>query len=375
MVPLRYTFRSLGRRKTRTGMTVLGVAFAVAIYSVMSAVGSTMVRSFRTTGAPDELVIAQTGALTTEFSNVPRGSLAYVQTLDGVATSNGRPLVSPELWLQSVLQTDGRGRHVSVRGVTGIAPLVYRQVRLAEGRWPGPGHEAAMGRSVADRLGLAVGDSARFEEVTWHVVGLLDAGGRVYDQEIWVDLDELAAAANRLSYSSYTVVARDTAVIPALIEAVNEGRRYPMVAQQAAAFYARTGGMQVFMAYLGTFISIIVAIGAGFAGMNTMYAAVAGRRREIGVLRALGFGRTSILISFLLESLLLCLVGGVIGLALGSALSMVRVDLPLLPSSHVALGLQQVVRSIALALGVGVLGGGLPALQAARLRLVEALRD
>jgi putative ABC transport system permease protein len=374
MVPLRYTVRSVGQRKARTGMTVLGVTFAVAIYSVMSAVGSTMVRSFRTTGAPDELVLAQTGALTTEFSNVPRGSLAYVQTLDGVATRDGRPLVSPELWLQSVLQGDGRGRDVSVRGVTATAPLVYRQVRLMAGHWPGAGRQAAMGRAAADRLGLALGDTLRFEGVTWTVAGLLDAGGRVYDQEVWVDLDELAAAANRLSYSSYTVVAHDTAAIPGVIEAVNEGRRYPMAAQRAGAFYARTGGMQVFMAYLGTFISIIVAIGAGFAGMNTMYAAVAGRRREIGVLRALGYGRSAILSSFLLESLLLCLVGGLLGLALGWVLSMVRVDLPLLPSSHVALGAQQVWRSVALALGVGVLGGGLPALQASRLAVVDALR-
>jgi ABC-type lipoprotein release transport system permease subunit len=374
MVPLRYTVRSVGQRKIRTAMTVVGVACAVAIYAVMSSVGSAMVRSFRTTGAPDELVLAQTGALTTEFSNVPRGSLAYVQTLDGVAARNGRPLVSPELWLQSVLQTDGRGRDASVRGVTSTAPLVYRQVRLAEGRWPGPGHEAAMGRAVAGRLGLTLGDTLRFEGVPWAMVGVLDAGGRVYDQEIWVDLDELAAAANRLSYSSYTVVAVDTAVIPALIEGVNEGRRYPMAAQRAGTFYARTGGMQVFMAYLGTFISIIVAIGAGFGGMNTMYAAVAGRRREIGVLRALGYGRTAILTSFLLESLLLCLVGGILGLALGSVLSMVRVDLPLLPSSHIALGPEQVLRSVALALGVGVLGGGLPALQAARLAVVDALR-
>jgi putative ABC transport system permease protein len=375
MVPLRYTLRSLGQRKARTGMTILGVVLAVAIYAVMSSVGSTMVRSFRTTGAPNEVVITQTGALTTEFSNVSRGSLSYVQTLDGIAARDGRPLVSPELWLQCILQTDGRHRDAAVRGVTAVAPLVYGQVRLAAGRWPGPGHAAAIGRSAADRLGLGVSDSVRFEGVTWHVVGLLDAGGRVYDQELWVDLDELAAATNRLSYSSYTLVAKDTAAVSALVEAVNEGRRFPMAAQQAAAFYARTGGMQVFMAYLGTFISIIVAIGAGFAGMNTMYAAVAGRRREIGVLRSLGFGRASILMSFLLESLLLCLVGGVLGLALGSVLSMVRVDLPLLPSSHVTLGVQEMVRSVVLALGIGVLGGGLPALQAARLRLVEALRD
>jgi putative ABC transport system permease protein len=374
MVPLRYTLRSLRRRKARTGMTVLGVALAVTIYSVMSSVGSTMVRSFRTTGAPREVVIAQAGALTTEFSNIPRGSLSYVQTLDGIATAGGRPLATPELWLQCILQTGGRARDVSVRGVTDLAPLVYRQVRLAGGRWPGPGHEAAMGRSVADRLGLAVGDTVRFEGVTWTVVGLLDGGGRVYDQEIWVDLDALAAAASRLSYSSYTVVVADTAAIPSLVEAVNEGRRYPLTAQQAAAFYARTGGMEIFMAYLGTFISIIIAIGAGFAGMNTMYAAVAGRQREIGVLRALGFGRSTILSSFLLESLVLALVGGAIGLAFGSVLSMVRVDLPLLPSTHITLGASQVLESVALALGVGLLGGGLPALRAARLAVVDALR-
>jgi putative ABC transport system permease protein len=374
MVPLRYILRSLGQRKSRTIMTVVGVALAVAIYAVMSSVGSTMVRSFRTTGTPTEVVLAQTGALTLEFSTIPRGSLSYVQTLDGVATARGRPLVSPELWLQCILQSN-RDRHVSVRGVTDAAPLVYRQVRLARGRWPGTGHEAAVGRAAAARLGLAVGDTVRFEGVTWTIAGVLDAGGRVYDQEMWVDLDELAAATKRLTYSSYTVVLAQAAAVPALLEAVNEGRRFPLTALRASEFYARTGGMQVFMAYLGTFISIVIAIGAAFAGMNTMFAAVASRRREIGVLRALGFGRGAIMTSFLLESLVLSLVGGALGLILGGVLSLVRVNLPLLASSHVSLGPQQVVQSLVLALAVGLLGGGLPALQGARLRVVEALRD
>jgi ABC-type antimicrobial peptide transport system permease subunit len=159
-----------------------------------------------------------------------------------------------------------------------------------------------------------------------------------------------------------------------MVDAVNEGRRFPLTAQAAREFYARTGGMEIFMAYLGTFISLVIAIGAAFAGMNTMYAAVAGRRREIGVLRALGYGRSAVLGAFLLESVMLCVLGGVLGLGLGWMLSMVPIDLPLLPTSRVGLSVAAVIESIVLALGVGLVGGGLPALQAGRLKVVDALR-
>ncbi len=374
MVPLKYIFRSLGERKSRTIMTVVGVALAVTIYAVMSSVAATMVESFRSTGTPSEVVVAQTGALTLEFSNIERGSHSYIQTLQGVANTGGQPLVSPELWLGCILRSDHHERDVSVRGVTDIARQVYGQVHLAAGSWPGAGHRAAVGRAVAGRLGLDVGESVEFEGERWVIVGLLDGGGRVYDQEIWVDLDELSAAANRLTYSSYTVVVADSAAVAPLVEAVNEGRRFPLTALGATEFYSRTGGMEIFMAFLGTFISLVIAIGAGFAGMNTMYAAVSSRRREIGVLRALGYRSSSVLMSFLFESVLLCLAGGVIGLLLGLILSLVPIDLPLLPSSHVGLGVPQVWQSLVLALGVGLVGGGLPALQAARLRVVDALR-
>ena len=130
----------------------------------------------------------------------------------------------------------------------------------------------------------------------------------------------------------------------------------------------------MFMAYIGTFISLVIAVGAVFGGMNTMYSAVAGRRHEIGVLRSLGFRRSAVLASFLGESLAISLVGGVIGLVFGLGLSMVPVDLPMLPAGRVSLGLTQVVWSLTLALVVGVAGGLLPALQASRLAVVDALR-
>jgi ABC-type antimicrobial peptide transport system permease subunit len=190
-----------------------------------------------------------------------------------------------------------------------------------------------------------------------------------------VDLDELAAATNRKTYSSYTLRASDAGAVPALLEAVNEGRRFPLSAQGAGDFYARTGAMAMFMAYIGTFISLVIAVGAVFGGMNTMYSAVSGRRHEIGVLRALGFRRSAVLTSFLAESLAISLVGGLIGLMFGLGLSMVPVDLPMLPAGRVGMGLTQVVWSLALALAVGMAGGLLPAFQASRLAVVDALRQ
>lgn len=374
MVPLRYILRSLGRRKLRTLMTVVGVALVVAIYAAMSAVAQTMVRSFRTTGTPDEVVVVQAGSLTLDFSHVPRTSLSWVQTLDGVAGRDERPLVSPELGLGSVATVDGRERDLSLRGVTEAAPALYRQVRLVDGRWPSSGRQVTVGRTAAIKLGLELGDEMEFEGQRWTIAGVLDGGGRVYDQEIWTDLDDLAAAAHRRTYTNYVVRARDPAAAAALVEVINDNRRFPLRAQLAGAFYARAGGMSIWMATLGQFIAIIIALGAAFGGMNTMYSAVASRRREIGILRSLGFSRAAVLLAFLLESLALCSLGGLLGIGLGALLSMIPIDVPFLPASRVSLELPQILWAVVLALIIGLLGGGLPALQAARMRLIEALR-
>jgi ABC-type antimicrobial peptide transport system permease subunit len=368
--------RSLARRKLRTIMTVLGVALVVAVYSAMSSVVETMIQRFKTTGALDEVVIVQSGAMTIDFSQIDRGSLTYVQTLDGLARDGDRPLVSPELCLGSIVCVRGKETDVVVRGVTEIASVVYQQVRFADkSNWPGPAHAAYVGRALAHKLSLQTGDTLELEGERWTVAGLTDSEARVYDHEVWVDLDELAAATNRKSYSSYTLRASGATAVPALIEAVNEGRRFPLSAQTGAEFYARTGAMAMFMAYIGKFISLVIAVGAVFGGMNTMYSAVAGRRQEIGVLRALGFRRSAVLTSFVCESVAISLVGGAIGLVFGLGVSMIPVDLPMLPTGRVSLGLTQVVWSLALALLIGLVGGLLPALQASRLAVVDALRQ
>lgn len=375
MVPLSYIFRSLGRRKLRTVMTIAGVAFVVALYASMSAVADTMVRSFKTTGAPDEVVIVQAGAMVVDFSHIDRSTLSFVQTLDGVAVGPGEiPAVSAELCVGTVAEVSAAERDISVRGVTAHGPGVYSQVRLVEGSWPRSGGHVTLGRVAATKLDMEIGDSLELEGRSWTVAGILEAGGRVYDQEVWVDLDDLAAAAHRTTYSSYTVRAENRAEAAAIVESIAESRRYPLRAQLASDFYARSGGMSIWMAQLGKLIALVIALGAAILGMNTMYSAVASRRRELGMLRALGFGRGAVLLSFVLESLLQCVIGGVLGIGLGYGLSSIPMDIPFLPASQVSLGLPNVLWSLVLALFVGLFGGGLPALRAARLKVSEALR-
>lgn len=374
MVPWPYILRNLGRRRLRTVMTIGGVALVVAIYAAMSSVAEEMVSSFRSTGGPDEVVITQAGALNVDVSNIERAALTYVQTLDGVAHLEDRPLVSPELWLGCQAVSRGAEVELNVRGVGEDARPVYTQVRLERGEWPAPGYRAAVGSALAARLGLDLGATLRFEEAEWTVDGILASDGRVYDQEIWVNLDDLAAAANRTTYTSLTIRVQDTVAGSALLEAVNENRRFPLVAQFAADYYARTGAMSMVMASTGTFIALVIALGAIFGGMNTMYAAVAHRRREIGVLRALGYGPKAVMSAFLAESLVMSVSGGLIGLLLGLALSLLPIEMPLLAQSVGGLSAGIAVRSLGLVLVIGLVGGGLPALQASRLRVVEALR-
>ena len=374
MIPASYIVRNLARRRLRTTLTTLGIAIVIAVYFVMSSVAETMVQSFRSTGADDELVVVQAGAMIVDFSTIDRASLTYLQTREGLAESGGEPLVSPELALGSYARVGDRRSKVSLRGVTAVAPRVYRQVRLVAGDWPAPGYRVTVGRALAGKLGVGVGDGVELEGQDWRIAGILEAGGRVYDQEIWVDLDDLAATSNRKTYSSYTIRAVDPATAAAVIEEINDNRSFPLSAVTAAEFYRRTGGMATFMASIGELIALIVAVAAVFGGMNTMYSAVAGRRRELAVLRALGFRRHAILGAVVAESVLLSLVAGVLGLALGFALSMLPIELPFTAGGAVELGLRQALSALILAAFIGLIGGGLPAIQAARATVVEQLR-
>jgi putative ABC transport system permease protein len=372
-VPVSYNLRSLIERRGRTALTLVGIAAVVSVYIVMNSVSGQMRSLFRGTGAPDEILVMQAGSVNPELSSVSRSSSGWLGTQDGVAQGASGPLVSPELSLASRLEKS-LPADVMLRGVEPIALSFYREVKVAEGAPPSSGKKVIVGEKLARAEHLKVGDEVVFEGSTWGVAGIFSAAGAVYEQEIWTDLEDLAAAARRPGPSHFTVRATSRDAAKALVAHVNDQHAEPLQALTAEAAYARIGGMSIWMSALGQFIAVVIALGAVFGGMNTMFSAVAHRRREIGILRTVGYRPAAILASFLFESLLIGLAGGLLGAALSFGVARLPLEIPFLIENDVGIGAGNIVAGLLLAVGVAVLGGFLPALSAARMQVIDALR-
>jgi putative ABC transport system permease protein len=374
-VPLAYNLRSLWLRKARTALTVLGIGAVVAVYIVMTAVGGQMQHLFKTTAQPDEVIVLQAGALTPEFSQASRAAATWLATQPQVAVEGGRPVVSPELALATrAVLPGGAEADLLLRGLEPANVPFYREFSLVKGAPLAAGTSVLVGVQLARARHLQLGDVLTFERTKWTVGGLFEARGGVYEQEVWVDLDALGAAANRPDVTGFLVRTRDADAAKALVDFVTGQRGEPLQALTALAAYARVGGMSLWMSALGRFIAIIIALGAIFGGMNTMYAAVAQRGRELGVLRAVGFRSGAILLSMLLESVVVGLLGGAVGMVLAFAVARVPLNMPFLLEGGVPLTGRDLGAGLVLALLVGALGGLLPALQAGSVKVVDALR-
>jgi ABC-type lipoprotein release transport system permease subunit len=374
-VPLSYNLRSLARRRVRTALTVFGIAAVISVYVVMNSVSVTMRTMFAKTGQPDELLITQAGSINPEFSSLPRGAGTYLRAHPRVAAdAAGEPLVSPELYIASRLARGGKTIDVLLRGVAPIAAKAYRQVRVPEGTFAGPGRKVLVGKQLAATAQLKAGDVLDLESERWTVVGVFDAGGTVYEQEVWLDLDELGAATNRADLTNFFMRVKSADDGKAAVEELTSQRSEPMQAMTAPAAYARVGGMSIWMAALGQFIALTIALGAIFGGMNTMYAAVASRVREIGILRALGYRSSAVLLSFLLESVAIGLAGGVFGALFALGLAQVPLDIPFFLSGATSINPSSLAAGFVLAGAVGLLGGFFPAWQASRVKVVDVLR-
>lgn len=372
-VPVSYNLRSLFERRARTSLTLVGIAAVVSVYIVMTSVSGHMQSLFRTTGQEDEILVMQAGSVNPEFSSVSRSSSGWLKTQDGVAQGASGPLVSAELTLASRLEK-APPADVMLRGVDPIALSFFREIKAAPGEGPAPGKRVIVGNKLARAQRIAKGDTLRFEGTDWVVAGIFDGGGTVYEQEIWTDLDDLAAATRRPGPTHFTVRAQGKEAAKALVDRVNNQHAEPLQALTSAAAYARIGGMSIWMSALGQFIAVTIALGAVFGGMNTMFSAVANRRREIGILRTVGYRPAAILVSFLFESLLIGLAGGVLGAGLSFVVARLPLKIPFLIENQVGIGAGSIGAGIGLALGVALLGGLLPALSAARMQVVQALR-
>ncbi len=308
--------------------------------------------------------------------------------LPGIArTPAGEPLVSPELIIQPFAQPKSGGReNLLVRGVTPTAFLVHEQVRISAGRPLQPSlGEALVGIAASRRYqGAGLGETLQFGRRSWKVVGIFTAGGSAFESEVWVDVEDLFTDANRSTYSGVRLTVEPRADRDALIRRIAEDPRISLEAKPEAEYYTEQAEGANTLYVLTSLLAVIMGTGAVFGAMNTMFAAVAHRTAEIGTLRALGFGRSTILLSFITESLCLAIVGYLGGTALGASaillvntlMNGVAFNLASFSTAVVTLRLPPSILLIAflLALVMGFFGGLLPARRAARMVVTEALR-
>ena len=385
-IPISYNIRNLILRKGLTIMTALGIALTVTTAVFLMALIAGLNRAFVASGDPLNVLVLRKGS-TAELSGGFDASLfPTLKELPGIASdSRGEPTASGEWVVVIVLpRKDGTGDvNVSVRGMMVPGGLELRpHVKLVEGRWFQPGQrEVVVGQNVHRRFsGAGVGDTMDFGKGQWKVVGVFDAGGTAYDSEIWSDVNQMAADFDRQGgYSSAYLRATDPVAADALKHRVNDDQRLKLDGMLETDYYATQTKSGAPIKYIGFIVAIIMAIGSSFAAMNTMYAAVAYRGREIATLRVIGFSRPSILTSFVLESLLLSFLGAVIGIVLmlpfngmttgvGNAVTFSEMVFSLKMTPVV------VLVAILFGLGMGLLGGIFPAWHAARQNILNALR-
>ncbi len=384
-LPVSYNVRNLIVRKTTTIMTALGIALTVAVLAADMALVTGIRQAFRATADPRNVLILRKAGTSELTSAVTREGFQNIKFKPGIARNAlNEPLASLEMITVLSLRGPAKpdGSNINLRALLPVG-FEMRNVKLASGRWFKAGQrEVVVGKSVAAKFPDAeLGKQMRFGRGLWTVVGIMDGGQSALNSEVWGDLNQISSDFNRPDgLSSVLVRAVDEAAVPALVNSINDDRKLNMTARTEKEYYEAQTISAAPIQYLGIFVSIIMAVGSSFAAMNTMYAAVARRAREIGTLRVLGFSRGSILLSFFLESVLLALIGGALGILLvlplnnittsvGNFITFSETSFNFHVSSYVmALG-------IGFALFMGALGGLFPARSAASKEILTALRE
>lgn len=384
-IPLKYNARSLVVRKVTTTLTVLGVALVVAIFVLVLSLANGLKETIISAGSPDNLLILGKGVRGESASGLTREMSAILKTVLGVkSNATGEPCVSPELLISPIIPNKFGSEETwtNVRGVEAIALSVHEQVQMSEGRMLQSGsEEIIIGKSCARELGdLKLGEPVQFGRRQWLIVGLFAAQDTKFESEIWADLNVLMGDFNRDRLSSVTVKLADRTNAAEVVKVIENDPRLPVKALSETSYLE--GETQTATAYqaMGLAVAFILAGGALFGAMNTMYAAVAGRVREIATLRALGFSRRAILFSFIVESVLISLVAGVLGcflafLANGISLTTMNLNTWSNVSFALRVSPEIFVAGLLFSIAIGVAGGLLPASQAARLPITQALRE
>ena len=384
-IPCYYSFRNLWTRRLTTVLTSLGMALVVFVFAATMMLAEGLQKTLVETGSYDNVVVIRKSANSEVQSGVERGQAAIVESLPEVATGpDGRPLLDKELVVLINLTKRGTDKpaNVVIRGVGPDGLALRPQVRLVAGRMPRPGSaEVIAGKNIAERFqGGGIGESIRFGMRDWTVVGTFSAGTTGFNSEIWGDVDLLMQAFRRPVYSSVLFRLRDSSAFEGARELIEGDPRLTLEAKRETRYYRdQSEQMATFLRILGISLTLVFSVGAMIGAMITMYAAVANRITEIGTMRALGFGRLSILAAFILESLLLGLTGGMLGLFFSSFMQLITISTmnwqtfsELAFNFTLTFGI--VWKSLLFSLIMGLVGGVLPAARAAKMSIIEALR-
>jgi putative ABC transport system permease protein len=385
-LPLYYNVRNVRIRWQVTLLAISGIALVVAVFAVLMSMSEGFRAALRSTGRPDNAIVVQRGSGSELTSGVPLEDRNTITVDERVARdASGQPLAS---WEQVQLLglpriRDGVQANVTLRAVTPRAFEVRGGIKIVEGRSFTPGlDEVIVGRKLTSRIrGVSLGESVKYQQRRFKVVGLFESEGAAFESEVWGDYNTFTAIFQRTGSNSLVLRMKDPATIPELDRFIRAQPQMQLQALPEQKYYAdQAGPLSRVLQGLANFVALVMGIGAVFGAINTMYAIVASRTREIGTLRALGFSRRSILFSFLVESVILALVGGVIGCLLAFPMNGFSTATGQTQSfSEIAFAFRItsgiVVTGLAFAVVMGVLGGLLPALRGARLPITSALRE
>jgi putative ABC transport system permease protein len=385
-LPLKYILRSSVSRRLTTAITIAGIALVVFVFTAVLMMANGVQKTLRATGSDDNLLVARKAAMSEIMSIMDREAAGIIVNLPQVArAADGTPVSSKEVVvIINLPKLGGDGiSNVTVRGVEEAAFQLRPQVKIVEGRmfrWGA--REVIAGAGISKRfVGAQIGEKIKFGGDVWTVVGLFDANGSGFDSELWGDLNQVADAFRRSSFSTVTVRMKDPGDLDSVVRAFEGDNRlqYFVAKREKKFFEEQSEMMATFIRILGIFITVIFSTGSTIGAMITMYGSVANRTTEIGTLRALGFFRRSILLAFLLESLSLAFAGGLLGLGIASVLQFFTISTLNFGSFSelafsFALSPSIVASSLGFSLLMGLLGGFLPALRAARLDIIQALR-
>jgi putative ABC transport system permease protein len=385
-IPVAYNLRSARARWTSSVVAVLGIAGTVGVFVAMLALARGFKATVTSSGLPQNAIVQRSGSDTEMTSILTAEDVRVVEELPQVARIDGKPAVSPEVVVMAPipLRETGTDANVQVRGVSSRVLGVRDNVKLVEGRFLQPGlAEAVIGKGARGAYtGLDLGATVRIGAGTWTIVGVFDGQGTAFDSEVWADASVLDGFYQRPTnvYQSVTVRLNSKDDFPAFEAALKGDPRLNLQAQREPEYYEKQSQViTTLITVLGSLIAVIMGLGAVFGALNTMYSAVSERSREIAVLRAIGFGGASVVLSFFVESLVIALCGGLVGcIAVLPVNGITTGTMNFQTFSHLAFAFRITPGLLGLgmvfALLMGAVGGLPPAIRAARANVAHTLR-